>query len=485
MKKEGLKYYIFLLLATILGACAQAEIPVPPELPSEEIVTTNFVVNFSQRPSTYALDATKETEVKEVNLFVFEQQTDYSEKLAQHVSTQTLTDKGSGKWSFSVELKKSKNNHRFVVIANARTEATPLGGATYIGEEKGALMAQLISNSTGPWPVESSYKPIPMWGESLGMYVLDEGLSAKNIEIALFRSLARVDITNGATNFDMKEIYIYRQNQSGRVAPVKDAAHWNETLQRFVMPSLPSGAISRADVSYTTAIASGAQELKQNIYLYETTIPTNADPSAATCLVIGGDYQGSMRYYRVDFFDEYPFVDENGGNNNSWEQGPPSSDSGDGDAVGGGLPFSPILRNHHYEVKIATVTGNGYTNANDAASNRSSKLMVYEYVDWDDQRMNVTIGGNTYTLEIEKTKVVLGNGVTSDQIKVTTNYPSWGVSANAYTWFNAQISQTNASIIEVAVAGTPTANKIGSFKLLFKEGNVIKFEKQIQVIYYH
>jgi hypothetical protein len=233
-------------------------------------------------------------------------------------------------------------------------------------------------------------------------------------------------------------------------------------------------------------VPTGQQSLRKTIYLYETTIPNNADPKDATCLVIGGHYNGSSQttYYRIDFYNDDPAGVGSNGNGNTWEEGPPSSGIGEGGAVGSAPPFRPIIRNYHYEVQIGTVVGNGVDSKNTAAANRSSRMMTYEYITWDDQQMNVSIDNSTYYLTISKTRIMLSNSVLSEDITITTDYPEWALETPVNPWFKTE--KINNKTLRVSLVGTPpSSSKTEYFKLLLKQGNNVKLEKKMQVVYYN
>lgn len=238
---------------------------------------------------------------------------------------------------YVVTLRKSANGeaYRLVVIANSG-EVLP---SISLGTVKNDALRTITFSSFGVW--KAAYRYIPMWGESANAQVITETTSLSTI--TLIRSLARIDVglslngnvAGGLSNFTLRTVSVYRTRDTGYVAPV-DATSITNNLVSSV--SIPTGAGRNGSLTYTSP---DGKSLLSSIYVAETEKgTTNGDQ---VCLVIGGLFNGTIYYYRVDLSNADGYV--------------------------------PLKRNCRYIVNITEVNVRGYNT--EAESIRGEKLLNY------------------------------------------------------------------------------------------------------------
>ncbi|MDR1918343.1 MAG: hypothetical protein LBQ65_01705 [Tannerellaceae bacterium] len=476
---------VFLGLNT---SCVQEEIQVPPPAPEQGFITLYF--KDMSEPTTRALTDEQENAVKTIDVLAF--RLNYGQlQFAYHVYVQeTDIHPVSGdntRKEFQIKVPKDKDRYRYVLIANANTEVDAYlkaGNREY--ESIDAFLPKIVMENKPLWKAESAsnFKPIPMWGETEGEKTLGE-IDKKDIE--LFRSLARVDVKVETTvPFDLQEIYVYNRPSRGRIAP--DRSHWDNTQKRFTSPSLPDnlGIVDVVALNNNKYIVPpGQRDFVSEIYLFETRELGSQDFVDATCLVLGGMYQGSLNYYRVDFAE----ISNSGSTGTTpgfdWEQGPPSSGTGEGGMVGTGENYHPLIRNHHYELKITGVSGKGFALPDSAARSIGSQLAT-DFVTWNDNTQNIVIDNTSYTLNISPSVLTITQADPAEII-ISTNYPQpeWNLTEPSEPWFECQLNAQNDKIsVSFKTGATAPANgSVGYFKVRLMKGNKAKVSQQIKVVY--
>jgi hypothetical protein len=480
-------YYILaLFLALELSSCTSQEIEKPDVEGGNDVGKVTLYFRDSGSPKTRALNDSLESVIDYIDILAFEASTSSQffayRKTVNRVDIQTDPTDYSMK-SFTVEVPKDKKYYKYVILANARSETDAYFSlGDHKGEEKEELVAKVVSSESAFWDVNpGTFRRIPMWGESDGVKTVE---MLDNQVIYLYRSVAVVDVDVEATApFDLREIYIYNRPTRGRVAPVMD--YFNSTQKRFVSPSLPA-SMNIVDKITAGAIASpiarlgaGESGVKDAIFLYETDKYGSDNFLNATCLVLGGyvNSQSTMSYFRVDFADYR--VPQSGGATTPpiWEQGPPTTGTGEGGMVGSGDKYYPILRNHRYDLKVTGVNGSGSSTPLIAAQTQHSQLIT-EYTTWNNQSKNVYIDNNSYELKIDKDLVNL-NKMNPDMVSLYTTYPgTWEVGNLTDDWFECRVSGSNNNgTVTVALSGSnpPSVGSIGYFKvkLMDKKREVI------------
>ena len=147
-----------MLLTSMLGGCIadQEFTPTPPA--GDREVAFTVTVPGMKAPSTRALDATKEQEIAEIDVVIFE---NTGGTLVEYHRTTDITEVApGGDWRFSVGSIKNSSNITATIIANASREVlralraledTSGSNGSYIGASKSEFLKELYSTNEGKW----------------------------------------------------------------------------------------------------------------------------------------------------------------------------------------------------------------------------------------------------------------------------------------------------------------------------------------------
>lgn len=207
----------------------------------------------------------------------------------------------------------------------------------------------------------------PMWWMMEESVRLEPGMDLFYGSIWLLRAVSKVNLLNVAEEFVLVEAYVYNCLKQGKTVPfLKNVYTYDLDGKNGPVadkPSLPSSVekhgLVRLDAS--VQIVSGGQKIADAIYLPEAAAPSRTDKDGnmypchpdATCLVVGGKYDGSDRitYYRIDIT-----VPVSGGNASSTIT---STD------------YSDVVRNGRYDITITEVRSEGSATPESALGNRA------------------------------------------------------------------------------------------------------------------
>ncbi|NDV60588.1 DUF4906 domain-containing protein [Bacteroides sp. 519] len=187
--------------------------------------------------------------------------------------TFTAKDGTNKQWEAEAE-DVPKGTYDLVLIANASTEAGSLNK-----DDARSKLTALIKTKSDKWIIDATdeSKSIPMWGEATGVNTSTTTTASFDMK----RMLARIKVTNAASNFTLTDVYYYNYSRQGLIVP--PTSTYTDTN-----PNTGSGSDKRLD--YLTY--SGA-------YIYVFEAPATQKP----CIVVGGTYNSSKHYYRIDFGD--------------------------------------------------------------------------------------------------------------------------------------------------------------------------------------
>ncbi|MDR1344745.1 MAG: hypothetical protein LBJ39_05260 [Tannerellaceae bacterium] len=486
--------YILCVLLLFFGlstGCVQEEKPVPaPPKPSEQEKITLYFRDAS-RAATRALNDSLESVVKNIDVLIFK--SEYNQlKLTKRIEVsegdiRSVADDYTKK-EFTITVERNYDYYQYVILANARNEVVKYINSNPIASQlKDDVMQNIISENTSLWntdPGASGFRFIPMCGESDGVRTIAQ---LDKTEIKLFRSLVRVDVKiDEGVPFDLEKAYVYNRPSRGRVAP--DPAAWNDSQKRFVAPSLPAdmGIVDTENNNANFYTVKGNRSVHE-IYLYETDGQATKDFVKATCLVLGGKYNNKTNYYRVDFAElsEQSSGSSNPPSGNWWEQGPPASDSGNGGMVGTGDIYHPLIRNHHYEISITGVRGDGSDSPDKAVRTINTQLSA-EFLTWDNKNQDIIIDNTPYTLEVKPSEVTISQS-TSGEITFNTNYPNakWKLGEPTADWIECKIAGSKITVSYKTSVAVPPSGSEGYFRLNLIDGTTDKHKisQQIKVVY--
>jgi hypothetical protein len=388
-----------LIVSALLYSCTNEEgggiVPAPQQIEDSDMALS-LRLNGS-RPST-RLGEADENKVSEVDVLVFDHTTGkYLYAAAAYRIDAPQITASEYKYPFAVRLRMLESETERVdlwVVANAHALLNKMTlGSTPADSTKATVAAKLLANETDDkvtqLPVTDPITLIPMWGKIDNVSIPLSGATPPEVELT--RMVAKIDVAVAmsvpTTTFTLTSVSFYNRNTSGRVVPgaiTNSGATWSAptAIPTYSLPASPGKATGVAH-EYNTVTSNA---IVNTIYAFEAEggdgytstdgIPYDQDP----CLVIGGKFNGSTQdtYYRVNFVE----IDDNT------------------------ETYLDILRNHHYEVKIESVTGAGFATKEEALKSLPVN-MVAVVTPWDEIGMgDITFDGQ-YMLSVDRDSVTI------------------------------------------------------------------------------
>lgn len=363
--KRVLEYTTILLLSVAIGCSSCTN-----ESNGESDATDNAVITLTlkmpQTASTRSISPTDENLIDEVDVLALIEKNskwvlDYkATKVQKSVSGNILTVKA--------KVRELPVPQRFVVLANSSSQLTL--AAPVQGERIEDIEERLIcAAGSGVWPANtnesSDFIPFPMYA------LTDAGTISANDNhtigtYPMIRMVARIDVSldAGISNFVLTEAYLFNYTTAGYISYFKSDFNLTPVIA-VRTPAVPAaGDHSGFPVLRTNPYAAHNGEITRTIYTFESeAITTEAGKTRKTALVIGGSYtSGTTSYYRIEL----------------------KTDDDQSDNISSG-----VLRNHLYNVKVRSVTGQGYDTPEEAYQGKSR--LTTQVVAWNLADQNVVI----------------------------------------------------------------------------------------------
>ncbi|MDR2890393.1 MAG: hypothetical protein LBV18_02130 [Alistipes sp.] len=333
---------------------------------------------------------------------------------------------GGGAVSFSIMTSSSTTPVRFMVLANLGTYTEGLL-STAVKQQKTTDEQLRSVYLTDSFYLYGSY------GESLAMPMSGEATlsslpaSAGNaLSIPLMRSVARaevmIDLDEDSKDFVPTAVQFAHASSIMQVVPDIDVLTDDDKGGVAVnAPSMPLAGFGAPNPLlpfdfYPENVAAGTPFALS--YIPEDAVATTAldDKMAATCLVVGGHYDGDTSktvWYRLDF-----------------------------DSGAAGHPFGQVLRNYRYVFTVKKVTGPGRDSADEAA-NSTGTAIVAELVPWNLAQKDLVLGGDNFLSISDMILDMTSRAGSSATSTVISSGPfSWQLSGAAAT--TNQAFQENA-----------------------------------------
>jgi len=391
MKFQNTTYIIFFSLLVVFTACEHESI-VPPNPANGEEIEINF--SLAMGGGTRAMTDEDENAINDINVLVFKEGYFVDRSKAEEGS---ITNIGGPQRpflskNFKIKLKTDESaSNTLAIIANAGDiidEAEKK--ASFEGLKKDDVLKQFVFTNNGKWPAaigtETEVRPIPMWGEPENKRLaINKELEnyLKTYPVPLYRALARVDLINQASNFNLKKIYLHRYNTEGLIAPASNTTWKKHPVtgeDRVTSVNVPTGTNPEpGELQYTLKSSTG---LIGEIYVLEAERAVKNDYANATCLVLEGNYNNDpvSSFYRIDF--EIVWYDKN--------TGKMDIEAGLGEA-GQERTFARMLRNHVYEITIKSVSRKGAPSLDEALANTDSQIsnMEVKAATWNRRDINI------------------------------------------------------------------------------------------------
>ncbi|MGJ1317743.1 hypothetical protein ACR776_04180 [Sphingobacterium spiritivorum] len=319
---------ISIFIFAILSGCKKIDSSNQVTNPDEQEVTLRLLMpqQSGGRAGTYAVSEVDQNSIYALDVLAFRVADDGKDYYAYHRKAVLLRpNQGATEVDFHVDLLKSTDKFRFVLIANASAQLKTALSGLPANAEKETLMSRIEYGITAKWNAANSgsFTPLPMWGESVIIAGIDN--NTRKFSVKMLHSQAAIDVKVTGDNFVMTKVFVYNQSNKGRVAP--SPGNYDMNAQVVTAPSIP---ISTAQLTPAQEHASSPKALINDIFLFESAAPTSSGQPTATGLVIAGKYAGSTTetFYRVELTDNQDNL-------------------------------LPVLRNHRYVIDITKVHGPG------------------------------------------------------------------------------------------------------------------------------
>lgn len=392
--------FVWLAMLFIYGACAREEITGTSGGGGTEL-DVQFTVRLPESATaTRALSGTDENEVREVQLLAFEPDngafsyTSYAKKIA--------SSPGVSEEIYVAKLRTGNCDLMVLVNSNAYITAS-FPSKIDKGTSRETVISSLQMTLADKWITTSgtNYKPIPMWGIKEDVNVnKDTDLSGDN-SFDVTRALAKinvlVDLEQGhAGTFELTSVRYHNRRTKGQLIPTD----WNIASTHVQQPSVVAG-----DAGIETALLYDGTEItddkncQNEIYVLEAPKGSRDAHPKYPCLVVGGKYNNTPGYYRIDFSNKENTTD----------------------------PYIPILRNHTYSIIITKVDGDGFTDPDDAYKSLPVNIEA-DIIDWNPQTIGDIYFDGQHYLSLEKGRYelpwkALTELTPENIIKIKTDYP--------------------------------------------------------------
>lgn len=279
--------------------------------------------------------------------------------------------KENGQYKINVKLDKNVSQLQFAANHTVST------GCSNLATE---IVSSALPSTASDY---ASWNPV-LWGK----VKLSEVLSSADRyepEIVLYRQVAKVTVKNSASNFTLEGFGVYNTAEKGTVGPV---------LANFEAgnPTIASGVTNNAKIE--NLAADGVA------YVYET---AKESSSNIPKVIVSGKIDGKTYYYVAGFRKRT-------GNGSS-------DNAGDGKYI-----YTPIdiLRNHHYDLEIQSVRGEGWPSLEEAiAAIPDNRITVW--VSDINEEINNMVASRDYLLGVKDKITTTWNGVA--KITVVSSYP--------------------------------------------------------------
>lgn len=339
-----MKRSVFMLLALLLLLLGCSRSDVTPD-----VVQGKLMLKLSN-PGTYAVN--DESAINELHVLFFD---------------------SNGNFIVCNEASKVEGLNQYEVVAPTKSDMTLLivanGGAS-IGNLSltagSTSVSEVMSNLEYSYEFDdlnSSMQYIPMFCKKTNVNVSSTAPQTFN-SISLTRSLAKVEVVNSASGFNLDEVYVVNASNHGRIAC--------DGSSNFISD------VTRVDRAMGTSA----------FYLFECD-NSGSNSESWTKLVVVGNYNGQSYYYPIFF-------------------------KGDDDR------YSSVVRNYHYKFTITKVSGPGYSSLAEAKVSRPINFTV-EVTSWTSNYKQF-YSNEIYEVALTSSSFTLGGGKgASASVDITTD----------------------------------------------------------------
>ncbi|MCC8186764.1 MAG: hypothetical protein LIP08_04435 [Bacteroides sp.] len=390
MKATHIFTGIFFFCMLFITSCTRDELD-QPQKPQAHQVTFSL-----QMPRSYATAAatglTEEQErmISDLTILLFTD-TSSGDMLCEYMlENLTPTPVGTSNRIYTVTAPLPVGNYRMMLLANV--PAGSLSPSTTVGGLLSSLEKSIRYQMPSKWDI-STHTGFPMWGMSAGNIIIT-GPYTHPDPILMLRMLSRINLSVD----DIKISTIRLHNPSSRGLVIPDEAHLDRTTTpgyiRVTAPTLPLNSAGNPDPGllstpweYTATEIEEGNYCLNTIYALEGFDPQGRNDNEYAWLEVLCSYKGGPEEaHRIDFVRTL--------------------------ADGTRAPIG-LLRNHSYEIRILSMSGDAH--------------LEFEVVDWNDSDMSDIIFEGKYYLKVNQSKFELdrqphdANGF-SNKLTIETNY---------------------------------------------------------------
>ncbi len=398
--KRALQVLTLVLLSALLYCCTDEQSFSGPGNGDEKTIVFSVKVPGNSTPKTRALLGDDENAVKQIAVLLFDEK-----GYTYHpIYSNTITDTGNGKKSFT--LKVPEGTFNMVILANANASLSNALNGVKEGMSKTELLKKITVTNQEKWNTDTNqanYMPIPMWGE---IPTITVNSNTKNIDTSLLRMLSKIDVSlaqAAQANFDLQSIRLYNYNTVGQVVP--DATNWDSDANAVKSPSIQGSTTAGPLVYEGDAIKKDNEKgvsCKDEIYAFEAAAGDPANLKTNTCLVIGGVYKGDNKptYYRVDI----------------------ANTKSDGTST-----FLALLRNFQYQISIQSVSGSGVDTPGEALEARPVNITA-NVIKWSNSQFTEFAINDQYLVGVSQAEFTFSKETRDassidNLLSVVTDYP--------------------------------------------------------------
>lgn len=434
---------LLLLLGIIFNSCQHESAPNEGKLPGGDgdiqITLTIRVPGINTH--TRSLGDIEETHIETVDILAFAEDNG-TEKYIYHThATDIENSVGSvNEKEFRAMLLRSSGDkpQRIVVLANMRDEIEAVKDNFLTTKTKQEILDEITFATDGVWNATSAsdFRPLPMWGESEGTFVLTDNTTSDDVgKIYLIRGVARVDVgimlnSNDVPEglgslFKISDIKLYNTKSTGSAAP--DVANFDNQEKKVTAPSLPNSVNVNTVLGYE--LNPPGDGLVKTIYISESDNNQINSRSEATCLLIGGYYNSATEktWYRIDLLDKTKT---------------------DGTML-------DVLRNHRYRVNITSVDGPGYDDEATAFSSQAVNMNT-EIIAWDEGDLNEIVFDGQYQLSVSTSIITVPREGFAKPLRIFTDYVTWSIDEKPSWVTLTENSGVGGVMKEIGVGAQPS-----------------------------
>lgn len=340
LAKFAITFWAALLIA--MAGCSSEEIQTGSNEFNEGEVELAFRLSIPDpdvKETATRAQTLGETRITTADVLVFSIKTGQTDYTFDYHARGTVSSTSNPVSEFKAKLASSTNPVKLYLLANASAAVT--GNATLL--QPGATEAAVKSNLSMAFTPTTTANNVPMWGE----YVFAGGITpqySRQINgITMYRAVAKITVQSNlpATQFEITGIYVAR-GRSNIVLPAKNI----DNTGRITEPNVPAtGTYTVLDPISITPVISSFYVAEDTGFGKADVFATNSGSDKHTTLIISAKTGGVESFYRLDI--QHDDV------------------------------YGRIIRNNHYRVAIAGVSGPGAATLQ-AALNVKTPTLLYD-----------------------------------------------------------------------------------------------------------